>query len=76
MIIYGFKKYDRRRIFMANNKVNQKNSIKELLIDEIENSSNNDWNELCDACSSLIEESGMTDKDIDDIVMKVKKGAI
>ncbi len=58
------------------NKVNQKNSIEELLIDEIENSSSNDWNELCDACSSLIKEVGMTDKDIDDIVIKVKNGVL
>lgn len=58
------------------NKVNQKTSLEELLIDEIENSSSNDWNELCDACSSLIKESGMTNEDIDDIVMKVKNGAI
>lgn len=58
------------------NKVNQKTSIEELLINEIENSSNNDWNELCDVCSSLIEEVGMTHEDIDNIVMKVKNGAI
>lgn len=58
------------------NKTNQKNSMKELLIDEIENSSNNDWNELCDACSSLVDKSGMTDSDIDDIVVKVKNGTI
>ncbi len=36
----------------------------------------NDWNELCDACSSLMDEAKMTDSDIDDIVMKVKNGAI
>lgn len=58
------------------NKLNQKTSIEKLLIDEIENSSNNDWNELCNACSSLIEKSGMTDTDIDNIVKKVKSGAM
>lgn len=58
------------------NKVNQKTSIEELLIDEIENSSNNDWNELCNACSSLVEKAGMTEEDIDSIVEKVKNGTI
>ena len=43
MIIKSYKKYDRRRIFMAN-KLNQKTS--------------------------------MTEKDIDDIVKKVKNGII
>ena len=57
-------------------KLNQKPSIEELVIDEIEHSSSNDWNDLCDACSSLIKEDGMTDKDIDEIVMKVKNGII
>ncbi len=58
------------------NKINQKISVEEILIDEIENSSNNDWNELCDTCSSLIEKSGMTNSDIDNIVAKVKAGNI
>lgn len=58
------------------NKINKKVSIEELLVDEIENSSTNDWDELCDACSSLMDEAEMTDSDIDDIVMKVKNGAI
>ncbi len=57
-------------------KMKQKISAEEILIDEVENSSNNDWNELCDACSSLIDESGMTNSDIDDIVVKVKTGNI
>ena len=57
-------------------KLNQKTSIDEILIDEIERSSTNDWNELCDACSSLIKESGMTDDEIDSIVSKVKNGTI
>ena len=58
------------------NKLNQKISIENLIIDEIENSSNNDWDKLCNTCSSLIRESGMTDSDIDNIVAKVKNGAI
>ena len=75
MIIRSYKKFDRRRIYMAT-KLNQKTSIDEILIDEIERSSTNDWNELCDACSSLIKESGMTDDEIDSIVSKVKNGTI
>lgn len=58
------------------NKLNQKISVEDLLIDEIENSSSNDWDILCDTCSSLIKEAGMTDSDIDDIVAKVKNGAM
>lgn len=58
------------------NKLNQKVLVEDLLIDEIENSSSNDWDMLCDTCSSLIKETGMTDSDIDDIVAKVKNGAM
>lgn len=72
MKIYGFKKYDRRRYIMA--KLNQEILIDNLLIDEIENSSSNDWDELCNACSSLIQDAKMTNEDIDKIVEKVKKG--
>lgn len=76
MKIMGFKKFDntRRRYVMA--KVKEKLSVEELILDEIENSSNDDWDELCNACSSLIKESGMTDSDIDFIVDKVKNGTI
>lgn len=59
---------------MANLK--EKVSVEEILIEEIENSSNNDWDELCNACSSLIKDAGMTDEDIDNIVKKVKNGTI
>lgn len=58
------------------NKLNQKILIENLLLDEIENSSNNDWDRLCNICSSLIKESGMTDSDIDNIVAKVKNGIV
>lgn len=76
MIIKGFKKYKgRRRMYMAG-KIKEKKLVEELLINEIENSSTNDWNELCDACSSLVEKAGMTNSDIDNIVAKVKNGAI
>lgn len=57
-------------------KTNQEISIDEILVDEIQNSSTNDWDELCDACSSLIKDAGITNSDIDMIVEKVKKGAI
>ena len=55
-------------------KLQEKISIEELLIDNIENSSNNDWDELCNACSSLIKDAKMTDSDIDNIVKRVKNG--
>ncbi len=57
-------------------KLKEKVSIEEMLIDEIENSSTNDWDELCNSCSSLIKDAKMTDKDIDNIVKKVKNGTI
>ena len=53
-------------------KLKEKVSIEEILIDEIENSSTNDWDELCNACSSLIKDAKMTDKDIDNIVKRLK----
>lgn len=55
-------------------KLKENISLEEILIDEIENSSSNDWDELCNACSSLIKDAKMTDKDIDEIVEKVKNG--
>ncbi len=57
-------------------KLKEKVSIEDIFIDEIENSSTNDWDELCNACSSLIKDAKMTDKDIDDIMKKVKNGTI
>ena len=73
MIIKNFKNFNsRRRYVMA--KLQEKISIEELLIDNIENSSNNDWDELCNACSSLIKDAKMTDSDIDNIVKRVKNG--
>lgn len=57
-------------------KSNTNISIENLILNEIENSSTNDWDELCNACSSLIKEANMTEKDIDEIVNKVKNGAI
>ncbi len=57
-------------------KLNKSISIEDMLIDEIENSSTNDWDELCNACSSLIKEANMSDEDIDEIIKKVKNGTI
>lgn len=57
-------------------KLKENISVEELFIDEIENSSTNDWDELCNACSSLIKDAKMTDKDINDIVKKVKDGTL
>lgn len=75
MKIRNYKKFNKRRRYVMA-KINQEISIEELLIDEIQNSSTNDWDELCDACSSLVKDAGMTDSDIDMIVEKVKNGAI
>lgn len=73
MIIKNYKKFNvRRKYVMA--KLNKSISIENMLIDEIENSSTNDWDELCDTCFSLVKEANMTDKDIDEIVKKVRNG--
>lgn len=56
-------------------KLNKSISVEDMLIDEIENSSTDDWDELCNACSSLIKEANMSNEDIDEIVKKVKNGA-
>ena len=58
------------------NQINEKVSLQDLLIDEIDRRATNDWDELCDACSSLVQEAKMTDEDIDSIVKKVKDGTI
>ena len=55
-------------------KLKENISLEEIFINEIENSSNNDWDELCDTCSSLIKDAKMTYSDIDEIVKKVKNG--
>lgn len=57
-------------------KLKENISLEEIFIDEIENSSSNDWDELCNACSSLIKDAKMTNQDIDKIVEKVKNGTI
>ncbi|MBR3003272.1 MAG: hypothetical protein IKF38_06970 [Clostridia bacterium] len=57
-------------------KIKEKIALEKLLLDKIDNSSTNDWDELCNACSSLVKEANMSNEDIDAIVDKVKKGAI
>lgn len=74
MKIKGYKKYKIGRRYVMATKTNQKISVEELLIDEIENSSNDSWDELCNTCSSLIKDARMTNKDIDIIVERVKSG--
>ena len=75
MKIKKFKKFvKRRRYVMA--KLKENISLEEIFIDDIENSSNNNWDELCNACSSLIKDAKMTTQDIDKIVEKVKNGTI
>ena len=73
MNIKRFKKNNLRKRYVMT-KLKEKISIDEILINNIENYSNNDWDELCNACSSLIKDAKMTDADIDSIVEKVKNG--
>ena len=75
MKITRFKKFIRRRRYVMA-KLKENISLEEIFIDEIENSSSNDWDELCNACSSLIKDAKMTNQDIDKIVEKVKNGTI
>lgn len=60
-----------RRFYM--NKVAQRKE-KDYIVDIIENTSSNDWEDLCKKCSSIISDASMTEKDIDRIVNKCKKG--
>ena len=75
MLIKKYLKFDKRRRYVMA-KINQKVSIEDLVIEEIKNSSTNDWDELCNECSSLIDEAKMTDEDIDDVIKKVKSGIL
>ena len=38
------------------------------IIDIVENDSSNSWDDLCEKCSSLVKEAGMTYQEIDEIV--------
>lgn len=53
-------------------KTSHKTNI-DYMIDIVENNSSNDWDELCNKCSSLIKDAKITDADIDRIVKKSKK---
>ena len=64
------KNKKRRRFHMI--KTKQKSKM-DYMIDFVENNSSNDWNELCDKCSSLIKDAKMTDADINRIVKDSKK---
>lgn len=57
-------------------KPNQKLSVENIIIDEIDKNSSNDWDKLCDVCSSLIKDVKMTDEEIDKIVDASKNGDI
>ncbi len=68
--IKGVKKYNRREKYME--KVINKSNVKNLINMLVEQSSN-DWDELCDNCTTLIKEAKMTNDDIDEIVERVRK---
>ena len=71
MKINHYKKIKKgRRFYMI--KTSHKAEI-DYMIDLIENNSSNDWDELCNKCSSLIKDAKMSDKDIERIVKKSKK---
>lgn len=53
-------------------KVMNKSNVKNLINMLVEQSSN-DWDELCDNCTTLIKEAKMTNEDIDEIVERVRK---
>lgn len=54
----------------------EKVSFDDLIIEEVEKSSTNDWEELCNECSSIVKEAKMTENDIDEIVSKVRNGIV
>lgn len=60
-------------IFKFKDGVSYKVDKKEVLT-VIDDSVTDDWDDLCNKCSSLIKESGMTDKEIDKIAKKCKEG--
>ncbi len=45
----------------------------DYVIDIIDSDSSNNWDDLCNKCSSIIKDAKMTDRDIDEIVKKSKK---
>lgn len=54
------------------NRTTQKINLKDI-IDIVDNNSSNEWDDLCNKCSSLVKEAGMTEEKIDKIVKKCKK---
>ncbi len=51
-------------------------NVKEISKLNVNDSAYDEWNDLCNKCSSIVEEAGMTYDDIDNIVRKVKDGTI
>lgn len=71
MKIKGYMKLkDGRRLKML--KTTHKTKM-DYIIDIVENNSSNNWDDLCNKCSSLIKDAKMTDNDIDRIVNRSKK---
>ena len=50
-----------------------KNIITDELLKIIEMDSSNSWDDLCDKCSSIIKDSGMTSEEIDKIIEECKR---
>ena len=71
MNIKGFKKIKKRKRYIMNK------SLKDIdmsnLMNLIEKDSINNWDDLCNKCSSLVKDAGMTNQEIDEIVKQCKK---
>ena len=71
MNISHYKKIEKgRRFYMI--KTSHKEKI-DYIVDIVESNSSNDWDELCNKCSSLIKDAHMTDIEIERIVKESKK---
>lgn len=53
------------------NKTTQKINLKDIM-DIVDNNSS-EWDDLCNKCSFLVKEAGITEERIDEIVRKCKK---
>ena len=64
--IKKYKKFKNRRRYIMDKKTQELNI--DNIIDIVENDSSNSWDDLCEKCSSLVKEAGMTYQEIDEIV--------
>lgn len=57
------------------NLINKEKKIQDMetVLNKNNISSSDDWNELCEKCSSLVSKANLSSDDIDSIVAKVKE---